>query len=448
MAKFVKAKATTGLPYAGLLLYLTMVYLLKFRWLRPAKSIGKLLQGLFSTNYSVNSVLAGVYSQMWNPNGECKALMRIVPANRHDIDLLARSGLSAAYAGDVVSLAKLRDIAAQESPSLLSYFNGLLAFLNEQADYPVHFQESVRLFFNLEGAGSFDSRGKSVSISSKRHVESDPKLPEFVRLAYNVRELASIDEPLMVDCPSPTPPSLSDVLNGTPDTGLGRPDVIVLISCSEGYLDVFSDYFIRTFRRKNSNIIHFHVLAEDVETTRDYLVALKERHSNIRYSIEAISGKSQTYITLARYLICRDLMRRYNSDVLISDIDLRVDFDLRPICRELKSKNFDFGLCDAGYSVPWAKFAAGLSYFRVANHATDVYLELLSTYLTTVYSDGGFWTMDQTGMLMAHECMQARGHDFKMLNLYGLIDFRRLITVPKQLQRRKIKCKFRNGGPQ
>ena len=189
-------------------------------------------------------------------------------------------------------------------------------------------------------------------------------------------------------------------------------------------------------------------MTNDVVAAQEYLTALTARHSHIRYSIEAIAGKSKNYITLVRYLICSDLIKFYNSDVLISDIDMNLNFDLQTICSELKARNFDFGLCDIGYLVPWAKFAAGLSYFRVANPATDAYLGLLSKYLTTLYSDGGFWTMDQTGMLMAYECLQARGHDFRMLNLYGLIDFTRVISVPKELQRRKIKCKFEGGGPQ
>lgn len=446
LAKFVKARATKGLPYAGLVLYYAMVCLLRIRWLRAARFIGELLQRRFSTNYSVNSILAAVYSQLWNPQGECKALMRIVPSNRHDIDLLARAGESAAYAGDVASLTRLRDIAALESLALLSYLNGILACLNGEANYRAHFKESVKTFFSLEEIGSSDAPVKAV----KRYIESGRDLPGFVRQAYNVRELSSIDEMLTVNCPSPAPPSLAGGLNGTPDTGvLGLPDVIVLISCSDGYLNVFADYYIRTFRRKNSNIIHFHVLSDDVETSRDHLAALKEKHSNIRYSIEAISGRSQTYITMARFLICHDVMKHYNSDVLISDIDLRIDFNLSSIGKELRSKEFDFGFWESGYCLPWAKVAAGFSYFRVANHATDVYLDLLSRHLVSLYSDGGFFSMDQTGVVLIYEYMQARGHDFRMMNLSGLIDIKQMILgLPKRLQRGKIKCKFGNGGPQ
>lgn len=448
LAKFVKAKATTGLPYAGLVLYYTMVYLLVFRWLRPARYVGELLEKLFGTNYSVNWILAAVYRQMSNFEDECKALMRIVPANRHDINLLHRAGETAAYAGDVDSLEMLRDIAEQESPSFLSYLNGLLAYLNGQANYHAHFKESVKAFFNLERIGLPDASGNSLSILMKRAIKSGQDIPEFVRMAYNIREPESIDELLIADRPPRNLLSLPSVLDGTSASDHGLNDPIILISCSDCYLNVFADYYIRIFRRKNQNIIHFHVLTDDAEATLNYFATLIKKHSNVCYSIEAISGKSQAYITLARFLICRDLMKHYNRDVLISDIDVHFDFDLSLICRKLRSKDFDFGLFDMGYSVPWGKFGVGCSYFRAGNHASDVYLDLLSRHLTSLYSDGGFFGMDMSGASLIYEYMQARGQYCRMFNLYTVIDFKRLVSVPKQLQRGKIKCKFGDGGPQ
>ena len=448
LAKFMKAKATTGLPYAGLAFYYIMVYLLEYRWLRMARNIGELLQRIFGANYSVNSVLATVYSQMWNYKGECKALMRFVTDNNQDVDFLARAGESAAYAGDFVSLKRLRDIAALESLPLLHYLDGLLAFLIEEEDYRAHFKESVKAFFRFDEGSPSKVPEKAVSIMSKQYIESGRDLPSFVRQAYNISDLSRIDEQLIGDYLSPELISLPTVFDRTQITGLAHTSPIVLISCSDGYLNVFAEYYIRIFRRKNLNIIHFHVLAEDAEATRSLLVALKAKYSNILYSIETISGRSQTYITLVRFLICHDLIKHYNRDILISDIDVHFDFDLSLIGRELRAKTFDFGLYDLGYSVPWAKFAAGCSYFRVDNHASDVFLELLSRHLVSLYSDGGFFSMDQVGMLLIYEYMRARGDDFRMLNLYKVIDFKRLASVPKKLQRRKIKCKFGNGGPQ
>jgi hypothetical protein len=447
LSRLVRAKARIGLPYAGLFLYYAMFYLYTFRWLRSARSIGELLHRLFGTNFFVNQILASVYRQMWDFQKECKTLMSIVSIDCHDIDLLTRAGETAAYAEDADSLERLRNIVAQGNPSFLSYLNGLLGYLNGQANYHVHFKESVRCFLSLEGVDPPDSSGKSMSILMKRTLKSERHIPEFVRVAYNIRDLASIDELPMVDIPSQTRSSLPNVPNGTSISGLGPTDPFVLISCSDGYLNVFGDYYIRVFRRKNQNIIHFHVLADDVETTRDYLVTLKEKYSNIRYSIEAISGESQTYITLARFLICRDLMKHYNRDALISDLDFHPDFNLQPICSKFRSQGFDFGLCDAGYSVPWAKFSVGFSYFRVGNHATDVYLDLLSRHLVVLYSDGGFFSMDQIGALLIYEYMVARGDNFKMLNLYSEVDFRGLFSVPKKLQRGKVKVKFGAGAP-
>ena len=449
LTRFVTAKDKYGLPYTSLILYYMMAYSLRYRFVRFARIIGELLQGRFSTNYSVNSMLAYVYRQLNNFEDECKILMKIVPANCHDVDLLFRASESAAFSGDVDSLTRLRDITAQESAAIHFHIKGLLAFVQGEANYAVHFREAVRSFLDSESIDSSDASGKSASILLQKAYESGRPLPEFVRAASNIRELSIIDELLKVDGPSHLPPLLSGALDGASITDSGLINPIVLISCSTGYLRVFADYYIRTFRRKNRNIIHFHVLADNIEATRNYLEALKNRHSNVGYSIEALSGNSQTYITLSRFLICRDLMRHYNSDVLISDIDLCVYFDLGSIGRELRTQGCDFGLFALGYRVPWGMFSIGFSYFRVANHASDVYLDVLSRYLAWLYSNGGFFSMDMVGGMMAHEYMLARGHDFKVLNLSGFADIMQMHTkIPKRLQMGKIEVKFGNGAPQ
>ena len=449
LARFITAKEKHGLPYPGLILYYVMAGSLRYRFVRFARFIGELLQGRFRTNYSVNSKLAYVYRQLNNFEGECKTLMRIVPANCHDIDLLFRVSESAAFLGDVDSLVRIRDITAQEGAAMHCHIKGLLAFVKGEAKYAVHFQEAVRSFLDPESIDSSDASAKSVSILLQKAYASGRSLPEFVRTAANIRELSIIDELLETDGPPRLPLLLSNALDGTGMTDSGLTPPIVLISCSPGYLRVFADYYIRTVRRKNRNIVHFHVLADDVEATRSYLEALENRHSNVRHSIEAISGNSQTNFTLPRFLICRDLMKHYQSDVLISDIDLCVDFDLSSIGRELGTRGCDFGLLDGCYRAPWGKFAIGFSYFRVANPASDVYLDVLSRYLVWLRSNGGNFSMDMVGGMMAHEYMLARGYDFKMLNLAGFADLMQMHTkIPKKLQMGKIEVKFGNGAPQ
>lgn len=406
------------------------------------------MQRLFGTNYSVNWVLAAAYRQTENFQEECKTLMDIVPANQQDIDLLHRAVETAAFAGDVDSLEQLRVIAARESQPFFLYLDGTLAYLKGQDDYPIHFQKSVKSYFYPEGGESPEFSDNSMVGLMKGAIKSGSQIPEFVRMAYNIRDQASVDKLMASDNRSRVLSWQPSDLVGTLSHPPGPNEPVVLISCSYGYLKVFADYYIRIFRRKNQNIVHFHVLAEDIGPARDYLLALTEKHSSICYSIELISGESQTYFTLARFLICADVIKHYHRDVLISDIDFHPDLDLNSIGKNLRAQGYDFGLCDPGYSVPWSKFAVGFSYFRVANPATEVYLDLLSRHLASLYADGGFFSMDQIGALLIYEYMLARGYKFKMLNLYGVIDFKGLCSTPRYLQRGKIDCKFADGGPQ
>jgi len=448
LEKITRAKVKTGLPFSGLVPYYIIAFFMKFRWLGLAIYTAKLLNRAFSANNAVNLILADLYRQISQFDEESKALMTIVQNNSHDIDLLFRAVDTAAYAGDLTCLKSLRAIVAQENLSLLAFIDGLMGFMNGRENYQLHFQKAVTLFLEPEASGASVTSGQSMSLLMMSAIKSGRYIPEFIRLAYSIREFESINELLRRDNPLRALASLPGVVDRTAVQGLGPSDPIVLISCSECYLKVFADYYIQIFRRKNQHIIHFHVLSEDVEAIRSYMDALQEKYSNVRYSIEAISGESQTYITLARFLICRHLMAHYNRDVLISDLDFHPDFDLQSVCRELRSQQFDFGLCDAGYSVPWAKFSVGFSYFRVANHPSDFFMDLLSRYLASLYSDGGFFSMDQIGATLIYDYMKSRGDTFRMLNLHGIIDYEGLFKVPHKLARGKIKCKFGNGAPQ
>ena len=439
MSKFATASDKLELPYTGLILYYVMAYSMRYRFVSFATIVGEFLQRRFSANYAVNSSLAYAYRQLNNFAAECKCWMRIVPADCHDVDLLFRASESAAFSGNVETLTKLRDITAREAAPIHFHIRGLLAFLTGEADYAVRFQEVVRSFLDPLGIDSPDASAKSVSVLLQKAYASGRTLPEYVRAAANIRELSIIDELLKADGPSRPPTVLSDAAARPAATDSGLTNPIVLISCSTGYLRVFADYYVRTVRSRNRNIVHFHVITDDIEATRIYLEALKNRHANVGYSTEALAGNSQTYFTLARFLICRDLMKHYNSDVLISDIDVCVDFDLSAIGRELETKGCDFGLLDLGYRVPWGKFGIGFSYFRTANHASEVYLDVLSRYLVWLSSNGGYFSMDMVGGMMAHEYMQARGHDFKLLDLSAFVDVMQMHTrIPKKLLMGKI----------
>lgn len=441
-------KAEYKLPFAGLILFYVMVYLLKYRFVGCSRLMGEFLQKRFSMNYAVNSLLAYMYRQQEKFGEECDTLMRIVPSNSDDVGLLTRAAESAAYSSDLGSLESLLDITKSNVP-MHSHIRGLLAFAKGEPNYAAYFQEAVRSYLDTDKSSSPAASGKTAGVLMLEAVKSGRSLPEFIRVASNIREFSCIDDLLTDDNEIPPSSIALDASESVTASPEGSNDPVVLISCSQGYLSVFADWYIRTFRRKNRNIIHFHVLADDISVSRDFIATLKRKHSNIHYSIEPIAGNSQTYITISRFLICRDIMRRYNSDVLISDMDCCVDFDLRPISRELTSQGCDFGLCNSGnYPLPWGRFAVGFSYFRVANKATGVFLDLLSRYLRWLYASGGFFSMDTVAVATVHEYMLARGHNFKLLNLNDLIDFKRLLTnVPKKLQMGKIRVKFGSGVP-
>ena len=133
--KIKNLKKKTELRYVGLVLYIFMVSLSRLRWLWAAKIIGKFIIRKYSKNYAVNSLLAVVFSQLWEPKSECDALMILVRSGKNDVELLARAGESAAYSDDLASLHEVRNAATPHGGPLLAYLDGLIAFFNMNANY-------------------------------------------------------------------------------------------------------------------------------------------------------------------------------------------------------------------------------------------------------------------------------------------------------------------------
>lgn len=447
-SKFAAAKNKHALPFLGLLLLYTMAFALQHRAVRIAIFIGECLRRSFESNYVVNSTLAYAYRQLNHFDKECACLMSIVPSNRGDIDLLFRTSEAAAFAGDAKNLALLRDWTAEENPAMHAHIKGLLAFVEGESDYATHFQQVVRAYLDPQSTETADASPKSVNRLLRSAYATGRPLPEFVRAAANIRELSVIDELLRHEPPAYVSPSMSDAVDtaGAQTRGLVNP--VVLISCSTGYLRVFADYYVRTLRRRNDNLVHFHVVADNIADARTLLDALKMKHSGVGYSLEARAGRSQTYITLSRFFLCREIMKHYSSDVLVSDIDVNVYFDLRILSESITNQKCDFGLLVLGYPIPWGTFAVGFSYFRFNNQASEKYLQVLATYLAWLFNNGGFFSMDMVGGMIAHAYLKDRGFDSKLLDLSKYVNVMRLSDLPKTLEKGKIQVKFGRGAPQ
>jgi len=441
-------KKKTKLTYVGLTLYIFMVSFSRLRWLWAAKSIGRLIQRRHSANYAVNSMLAVVFSQLWDPKRECDALMRIVRSGESDVELLARAAESAAYADELDSLLEVRNAAISHGSPLLAYLDGLIAFMNMDANYPTYFQKSVQSFLESAGYKVKNAELTAMSEQSKKYIESGHKIPGFIRQAYNILEPSTLDKIFSNQDELPPHTYLPNFSERTCYEMKGHSDTVILVSCSHGYLTIFSEYFLKKFRRRNKNLVHFHVISDDVGLVRRQLNLLAKRYKNINFSVEPLARKSQTYITIARFLICQEIMNIYRSDVLITDIDANLDFDLPSLMRKIDTQSFDIGLCDPGNKLPWSKFAAGFSFFKYSNVTTSTYLSMLSKYLTTLYTNGGFFSMDQTGVFQVYEYMQMRDLTLKTVNLIEFINFKTIISMPNRLNRKKIKYKWGDGGPQ
>ena len=66
---------------------------------------------------------------------------------------------------------------------------------------------------------------------------------------------------------------------------------------------------------------------------------------------------------MSRFLICSLIMKSYENDVFINDIDFSPNYKLDLIGQILKNKNLMLVFMMKIKSLPWTKFAAGCCYF-------------------------------------------------------------------------------------
>ena len=224
---------------------------------------------------------------------------------------------------------------------------------------------------------------------------------------------------------------------------------IILISCDRSYFNIFAENFLTNFRNKNKNVVHFHVISNRKNQIINKFDQLNSSYKNLGLSHEKPKKKkNKIYITMSRFLICSLIMKNYENDAFINDIDFSPNYKLDLIGETLKNKKFDVGFYDENQSLPWTKFAAGCCYFRYKSKLSNSFLKKLSCFYRYKLENpkNTFWTVDQLGLYLIASKMK---NTIKILNFYqfsNILNFIKLIKVSKILEIKKINAKFNDGS--
>jgi hypothetical protein len=170
---------------------------------------------------------------------------------------------------------------------------------------------------------------------------------------------------------------------------------VVLSSCNGDYFDHFGPEFLASAASIAGLRCHIHVV--NPTATTETLFAHGHAQSKAELSLSCDQGPTEaSYYACKRFLIAGDLMDRFASDLIVTDIDTV----LRPALLTLPqlAGAADGGMFErAGRTAPMEICHCSLTYFR-RTETTRRFLQLLATYLAPKLDEYGTWMLDQSSL--------------------------------------------------
>lgn len=193
---------------------------------------------------------------------------------------------------------------------------------------------------------------------------------------------------------------------------------IALISCDTRYFNIFSEYFCKQFRQKNTIEIMFWVILDEnsdligFEKTRQQVKKYSAVQVRTKYTNENVAMRS----SIERYVVAADLMVERQSNVAILDIDLNINFDITKFfANEMNAISVH---TDNVGAIPWSRFGCGFANFPYSNYSV-YFLRLMQKYSLFALQNEPGWALDPTAMSVVEHYLRSKnlGREF---NVFGL----------------------------
>jgi hypothetical protein len=326
--------------------------------------------------------------------------------------------LIAAYAGDD---ALMQEIAARvdflpDAPGLREYVQALTDFGHGSTGWEQQLSACKTNFRKVKGPASTEAIPEYVEHASSFF---DPQSYSY-ELERSYREASDLE------------------------IGQASNETLVLVSCDVEYFIIWSQYFCKILRRRNSNRVLFMVVIDsdsDRDRVSEQALDLAD-FGSVEVEIHSISGKIGVAASVFRFLVALRLMLEYRDNVMILDIDSCPAFRVDCLVSEMDS---DLGFTvDEGSFVPWARLNAGLCAFKYGVDACT-FLAVLRSYIEFALRDGADWTVDQASLFVAWNWWTQRSGSTRIHDFSGDFSSRRQTATPRRLQRRKIAAKAVNA---
>jgi hypothetical protein len=216
-----------------------------------------------------------------------------------------------------------------------------------------------------------------------------------------------------------------------------------LVSCDLKYFIIFSEFFCKHFRIKNDHPLIFIVVLENDSNLVEFAKACNRLTKFAAVQVrsrQAILDNLGVEVTNERYILAPELMIERKSNLVILDIDLKIDFAVTELF--MKSKNclsLPLGLS----GVPWGRYVAGLTYFPYSNFSI-YFLNLMKEYFSFALKHGPQWTLDQATFAVVVEYVRSKHINFQLHDTGIELYLKATRTTPMRLRGAKNRAKGSN----
>lgn len=170
-----------------------------------------------------------------------------------------------------------------------------------------------------------------------------------------------------------------------------------LISCDLGY---FSAYVLDALKELNDNLLtHIHIILPP-NAKPSLIENYKKSYKNIYFSYEVLTYTNvneKTYYSISRYLILRNILKRYQLPVVVVDADLDFkNIHFEKYINNIKDNEISLIMKDS--DLPWLKVMAGFNIFG-SKTGESLFLSMLYNYLYHCFVSGrDGWMLDQVSL--------------------------------------------------
>jgi hypothetical protein len=210
-----------------------------------------------------------------------------------------------------------------------------------------------------------------------------------------------------------------------------------------GKFIIFSEFFCKHFRIKNDHPLIFIVVLENDSNLVEFAKACNRLTKFAAVQVrsrKAILDNLGVEVTNERYILAPELMIERKSNLVILDIDLKIDFAVTELF--VNSENcVSLPMCWSG--VPWGRYAAGLTYFPYSNFSI-YFLNLMKEYFSFALKHGPQWTLDQATFAVVVEYVRSKHINFQLHDIGIELYLKATRTTPMRLRGAKNRAKGSN----